>query len=106
MCATYADPAQPLTTTGEERDDLDHDLSDLSESVPARTSHNRARGRILHMLYMYGVTWKEAYVVPCQRPDPFCVLLLCCLACVCSIDVSIQAEQCGTLYFTPSAFFF
>ena len=31
MCATYADPAQPLTTTGEERDDLDHDLSDLSD---------------------------------------------------------------------------
>ena len=26
----YADPAQPLTTAGEELDDLDHDLSDLS----------------------------------------------------------------------------
>ena len=27
----YADPAQPLTTAGDELDDLDHDLSDLSE---------------------------------------------------------------------------
>ena len=27
----YAGPAQPLTTAGEELDDLDHDLSDLSE---------------------------------------------------------------------------
>ena len=27
----YADPAQPLTTAGEELDYLDHDLSDLSE---------------------------------------------------------------------------
>ena len=27
----YADPAQPLTMAGEEQDDLDHDLSDLSE---------------------------------------------------------------------------
>ena len=26
-----ADPAQPLTTLGEELDDLDHDLSDLCE---------------------------------------------------------------------------
>ena len=26
----YPDPAQPLTTAGEELDDLDHDLSDLS----------------------------------------------------------------------------
>ena len=26
----YADPAQPLTTAGEEIDDLDNDLSDLS----------------------------------------------------------------------------
>ena len=26
-----ADPAQPLTTAGEELDDLDHDLSDLSD---------------------------------------------------------------------------
>ena len=26
----YADPAQPLTTAGEELDDLDNDLSDLS----------------------------------------------------------------------------
>ena len=25
----YAHPAQPLTTAGEELDDLDHDLSDL-----------------------------------------------------------------------------
>ena len=28
--ATYADPAQPLTTAGEELDYLDRDLSDLS----------------------------------------------------------------------------
>ena len=27
---TYADPAQPLTTAGEELEDLDHDLCDLS----------------------------------------------------------------------------
>ena len=26
----YADPAQPLTTAGEELDELDHDLSDQS----------------------------------------------------------------------------
>ena len=26
----YADPAQPLTAAGEELDDLDHDLSNLS----------------------------------------------------------------------------
>ena len=26
-----ADPAQPLTTAGDELDDLDHDLSDLCE---------------------------------------------------------------------------
>ena len=26
----WADPAHPLTTAGEELDDLDHDLSDLS----------------------------------------------------------------------------
>ena len=26
----YAFPAQPLTTAGEDLDDLDHDLSDLS----------------------------------------------------------------------------
>ena len=30
MNVYYADPAQPLTTTGEEVYDLDHDLSDLS----------------------------------------------------------------------------
>ena len=30
----YADPAQPLATAGEELDDLDHDLSDLSEVCP------------------------------------------------------------------------
>ena len=29
----YADLAQPLTTAGEELDDLDHDLSDLSEKI-------------------------------------------------------------------------
>ena len=29
----YADPAQPLTTAGEELDDLDRDLSDLSTLV-------------------------------------------------------------------------
>ena len=28
---SYADPARPLTTAGEELDYLDHDLSDLSE---------------------------------------------------------------------------
>ena len=28
----YADPAQPLTTAGEELDDLDRDLSDPSEN--------------------------------------------------------------------------
>ena len=28
---TYADPAQPLTTAGEELDDRGHDLSDLSD---------------------------------------------------------------------------
>ena len=27
----YADPAQPLATAGEELDDLDHDLFDMSE---------------------------------------------------------------------------
>ena len=27
----HANPAQPLTTAGEELDDLDHDLSDLSD---------------------------------------------------------------------------
>ena len=27
----YADPAQSLTTAGEELDDLDHDISDLSD---------------------------------------------------------------------------
>ena len=27
----YTDPAQPLTTAGEELDDLEYDLSDLSE---------------------------------------------------------------------------
>ena len=27
----YVDPALPLTTAGEEADDLDHDLYDLSE---------------------------------------------------------------------------
>ena len=27
----HADPAQPVITTGKELDDLDHDLSDLSE---------------------------------------------------------------------------
>ena len=31
-CRYYADPAQPLTTAGQEPDDLDHDLSDLSEA--------------------------------------------------------------------------
>ena len=27
----YEDPVQPLTTAGEEVDDLDHDVSDLSD---------------------------------------------------------------------------
>ena len=27
----YTDPAQPLKTTGEELDDLDHGLSDMSD---------------------------------------------------------------------------
>ena len=39
----YADPAQALTTAGEELDDIDHELSDLSY-----LSVRRAQGNIFY----------------------------------------------------------
>ena len=41
----YADPAHKITTAGEEIDDLEHDLSDLSEV----RKHSQKRKKSKHM---------------------------------------------------------
>ena len=41
----YTDPAQLLTAAGEELDDLDHDLSDLSDRLVKRFSRSQLVNR-------------------------------------------------------------
>ena len=67
MWETYADPAQPLTAAGEERDDLDHDLSDLSVRGVKLAAWGLGNGFPSHH-EVFPVT----YFLPKQGPQPCC----------------------------------
>ena len=60
----YADPAQPLTTADEQLDDLDHDLSDLSEVGKSAKKYHRSRVSFSMSLEVSG---NVSGAVPCER---------------------------------------
>ena len=47
----YTDPAQHLITAGEDPDDLDRDLSDLSDLSVRRVNDNKWDGKIYTHIY-------------------------------------------------------